>query len=155
MAISATVKRSRSRIRSKSHANGNPLPPAYLRLVKRFRLRPVRSDDELDQATALVDALLSRKEPLLPEEEEYLEVLSDLIEQYENDQVAIPDVSAADLLRFLIEQRHVTQQTVAREIGIANSTLSALLTDHRAMTRKHMEAFARYFGVAPAVFLPG
>ena len=53
------------------------------------------------------------------------------------------------------DQRGVTQQTVAAEAGIANSTLSAVLTGHRALTLKHVEKLAAYFGVEPAVFLPG
>ena len=59
------------------------------------------------------------------------------------------------MLRFLIDQRGVTQQTVSKETGIANSTITALLKGGREMTRKHIETFARYFGVEPAAFLPG
>jgi HTH-type transcriptional regulator/antitoxin HigA len=123
--------------------------------VEQFRLRPLQSADELTQAIALVDHLVSRKEPLLPEEEDYLEVLSDLIEQYEDRHEPVPDVSAAALLRFLIEQRGVTQQTVAKETGIANSTISAVLNGDRELTRQHIEKLAAYFGAEPAVFLPG
>ncbi len=50
-----------------------PLPPAYLRLLEQFRLRPFRTEEVLDQAIALVDHLISRRQPLLPEEEDYTE----------------------------------------------------------------------------------
>jgi HTH-type transcriptional regulator/antitoxin HigA len=99
--------------------------------------------------------LTNRLEALRVEEQEYLDVLSDLVEQYEQEHLPVADVSAADILRFLIEQRGVTQQSVARETGIANSTISAVLKGGRELTRRHIESLAAYFGVEPAVFLPG
>jgi hypothetical protein len=41
------------------------------------------------------------------------------------------------------------------ETGFANSTITAQLQGGRAMTRRHIETFARYFRTAPALFLPG
>jgi HTH-type transcriptional regulator/antitoxin HigA len=139
----------------KAPPNQRSLPPAYLRLVEQFRLRPLQNAAELNQAIALVDHLVSRKEPLLPEEEDYLEVLSDLIERYEDRHEPVPDVSAVAMLRFLIDQHGVTQQTVAKETGIANSTISAVLNGDRELTRRHIEKLAAYFGAEPVVFLPG
>ena len=137
---------------------GKPVPKAYLRLVERFLLRPIGNDPELDEALALADELFDRPN-LLPEEQQYLDVLCDLIKAYEDLVCPIRDVSAAEMLRFLIDQRGVTQQTVAKETGVANSTLTALLKEGRPggrdMTRRHIETFARYFGVEPAVFLSG
>jgi hypothetical protein len=42
---------------------------------------------------------------------------------------------------------------MAGETGIANSTITALLQGGRAMTRRHIETFARYFRIPPALFL--
>ena len=131
-----------------------PIPRAYRRLLERFLLRPIENDQELAEATALAEELFDRPN-LLPEEEQYLDVLGDLIQAYEDKICPIRDVSAAEMLRYLIDQRGVTQQTVSKETGIANSTITALLKENREMTRKHIETFARYFGVEPGVFLPG
>jgi HTH-type transcriptional regulator/antitoxin HigA len=128
---------------------------AYLRLVGQFRPRPIRSAGELNQAVAVVDNLLSRKQALLPEEEDYLEVLSELIERYEDEQEPVHDISGADMLRFLIEQRGLSQQQLAREVGIANSTISAVLNGRRELTLPHITTLAAYFSTEPAVFLPG
>jgi HTH-type transcriptional regulator/antitoxin HigA len=133
---------------------GSIIPKRYLRLLAKFRLRPITSDQELEEAE-LVAGELDDHDDLSPEEEQYLDVLCRLIEAYEDEHHPIPDVSAGEMLRFLIEQRRVTQQTVSRETGIANSTITALVKGQREMTRKHIETFARYFGAQPAVFLPG
>ena len=153
----------RARRRVKSAASGvvrndarkSSLSSAYRKLIERFPLRPLQNDADLDEAIAVIDALLSRREPLLPDEDAYLEVLSDIVERYEDEHVHIPDVDAAEILRYLIEVKEVTQQTVAAATGISNSTISALLARKREMTRKHLEKLGAYFCVDPAVFLPG
>src|SRR4051812_43428590 len=130
------------------------IPKAYLRLMGRFLLKPIGNEQELAEAMTLADELFDRPD-LLPEEEQYLEVLCNLMETYEDEHQPTPDVGAAEVLRFLIDQRGVTQQALSRETGIANSTITALLKESREMTWQHIEALSRYFGVEPSVFLSG
>lgn len=132
-----------------------PIPAAYLQLMHRFLLRPIQSDLELAEAAEVADDLAAREEGLRQEERAYFDVLCHLIEKYEDEAAALPDVGGAAMLRFLIEQRGVTQQTVAAEAGIANSTLSAVLKGSRRLNLDHIEKLAPYFDVEPTVFLPG
>src|SRR5438309_5021370 len=74
----------------------------YFELVKAFPLRPLRSDRELDRAVEVIDDLLDRP-TLQAAERDYLEVLSGLVEQYEEKHHPIAPVSDADLLAHLIE----------------------------------------------------
>lgn len=67
----------------------------------------------------------------------------------------IPDVDAGEMLWHLMEARGVTQHKVALDTGIADSTLSAIRSGQRTLTRRHIEKLASYFGVEPGVFLPG
>jgi HTH-type transcriptional regulator / antitoxin HigA len=128
------------------------LTASYLALIRRFPLRPITSEAELDRATALVNELLDR-DRLDAAEDDYLDVLSDLIERYENKHHPIEDVSADEMLAFLIEQKGVTQAGAARGAGIAESTVSEVLSGKRQLTRKQIEKLASYFHVSPAVFL--
>ena len=124
----------------------------YLELAREFLLRPLRSDDDLDAAVAVVDGLIDRDE-LSPAEQDYLDVLSDLVEAYETKNVPIDPVGDADLLRFLIEDRGETQTQAAAGAGIAVSTISEVLSGKRKLNRKQIEKLARYFHVEPGVFL--
>lgn len=56
----------------------------YLDLILQFPLRPIRSDEELDEAIRMVDSLLDRRD-LVQGEKDYLDVLGDLIERYESE----------------------------------------------------------------------
>src|SRR5438552_11200249 len=103
---------------------------AYLELIKQFSLRPLRSERDLDQAIKIVDRLAVKKS-LERSERDYLDVLSDLIERYENEHHAIEPLTDDEMLRFLIEQSRRSQIHLAQETGIANSTISAVLSGKR------------------------
>lgn len=124
----------------------------YFRLVRKFPLRPIANDEQLDRAIEVLNPLLLR-EDLTQDEQGYVDVLSDLIEKYED--VAIPEgpVSDADILAHLIEAKGVTQHKVALATGIAESTISSLLKGRRRLNRKHLVTLAAYFHVSPDVFL--
>lgn len=124
----------------------------YLELIRQHPLRPIRSEDELVRAIAIIDSLIDRDE-LAPDEEDYLDILGDIVEKYETEHHPMPPVSDAEMLRHLIDARDTTQARVAEETGIAESTISAILTGKRGLNRKHIEALARHFKVNPAVFL--
>ena len=124
---------------------------SYLVLIHRFPLRAIRNDRELDAAIALVDELLDR--PMLDEgEDDYLDVLGNLVEDYEESVHPIEPASDAAMLESLLTDRGQTQLHVAAATGIANSTLSNVLHGKRQLTRDHIRRLAKHFKVDPAVF---
>jgi HTH-type transcriptional regulator/antitoxin HigA len=124
----------------------------YLELVAAFPLRPIHSDEELVQAIAMIDSLLV-KENLHVDEEDYLDVLTDLVEKFETENDPFPTVSEADMLRHLIEARAITQTKLAEDTNIAISTISSVLSGKRGLTRDQIATLSRYFKVSPAVFI--
>jgi len=126
----------------------------YIELVRRFPLRPLRNDKDLDAAIIVIDDLLNRH-TLVDAEHDYLEVLGDLVESFESKAVPIQSVGDSDMLRFLIEQNRSTQTMVASGAGIAESTISKILAGKRFLNRDHIVKLARYFSVSPAVFFAG
>src|SRR5262249_15669141 len=110
-----------NKMSSRTRAGNNR--DVYLDLVLRFPLRPIRSDEELDEAIQVIDSLVDR-EQLVQEEKDYLDVLSDLVERYEAEAHPIEPVSDDVLLRHLMEAKQVTQSETARGTGIAVSTIS-------------------------------
>ncbi len=123
----------------------------YLELVLQFPLRPLRSDEELDEAIKMVDSLLTQK-ALAPEEDDYLEVLSDQVERYETEEYPMAPVSDGEMLRHLIEAKGVSQTEVAKGTGIVDSTISEVLSGKRSLKREHIGKLAKYFNVPPTVF---
>jgi HTH-type transcriptional regulator / antitoxin HigA len=125
---------------------------SYLALIERLPLRPIRSEAELEKATSIMNELLDR-DKLDEGARDYLDVLGDLVERYEEEHYAMEPVSEQETLRFLIEQRGVTQAQTANMAGIAESTISAVLSGKRQLTRNQIEKLAAYFHVSPGLFL--
>ena len=117
-----------------------------------FPLRPLRDDADLERAIGVINALLDRDE-LDPAQEDYLVVLGDIVRKYESEQHPLPVVSAAEILRHLIEARSISQTALAEGTGIAESTISDILSGRRGLNLKHVTALARFFHVGPAVFI--
>jgi HTH-type transcriptional regulator / antitoxin HigA len=125
---------------------------AYLTLIRRFPLRPIRTDAELDAASRLIDELADRDD-LSPAELDYLDVLGDLVEKYEDEHVEMPQVSDAVMLRSLMDEKGVRQADVVRGTGISKTVLSLVLNGKRDLTREHIATLSKYFEVDPAAFL--
>ncbi len=124
----------------------------YLDLVRQLPLRPLRTESDLDAAIAVIDALIDRPALTTPEQD-YLDVLSDLVEAYEAETVPMQPVGDADLLRFLIEQQGISQAAAGHGAGIAESTISEVLAGKRKLNRAQIAKLARYFHVEPGAFL--
>jgi HTH-type transcriptional regulator/antitoxin HigA len=133
-------------------SNASSISDRYFKLVRAFPLRRLRTDADLARANEMIDALLSQDERSR-DEEDYLDVLADLVETYEDEAHPLPEITDADMLRHLIKSRRVTQAEVVDSTGIAKSTLSQILAGRRSLNRNHITALARFFSVSPAVFI--
>ncbi len=123
----------------------------YLELLRRFPLRPIRSDDELNVAISVIDSLIDQSKLTQPEDD-YLDVLGDLVEAYEDIHIPMGNCSDADMLQFLLESHRVSQSQAAKDAGIAESTISEVLSGKRKLNRSQIGKLAKYFHVEPGVF---
>lgn len=123
----------------------------YLDLVRTFPLRPITTGGQLRRAHQVAEAL-EAKGKLSRDERDYLEVLGDLIEKYEDRAIKVDPVSDGEMITFLIGLKKVTQSIVAKETGIPGSVLSNILHGKRRLNRGQIGKLADYFGVDPTVF---
>lgn len=80
-------------------------------------------------------------------------MVGDYIERFEDEHVEIPQVSDAEMLRSLMDERGVKQVDVGRGTGISKTVLSLVLNGKRTLTRDHIMILSKYFGVNPSSFL--
>jgi HTH-type transcriptional regulator / antitoxin HigA len=132
-----------------------PAKPKYLALVRKFPLRPIRSEEENEAALAVLGALgeRQRKGALAPEEHDYIAVLAKLVEEYENSAYPRGPVTGSAMLAHLIEAKGISQAQLAAETGVAQSTMSQFVRGSRPLGHKHIRLFARYFRVDPSLLV--
>ena len=123
---------------------------SYLALVRDFPLASIKSDEHLQEAGRVMDALLARGE-LEEGELTYLDALSDLVETYEDQYHAIEPASDADMLRHLMEVRGLSQIQLSRDTGLPKSTISEVLAGKKPFSRQMIRKLADYFQVAVSV----
>lgn len=123
----------------------------YLELVLAFPLRPIRTERELDDATDVIHSLIDLERPSGPERD-YLGVLTDLVEAYEAEHYPDEPVSDADMLQHLLEIKGLSQATAAKGAGIAESTISEVLSGKRTLNRRQIGKLAKFFAVRAGVF---
>jgi HTH-type transcriptional regulator / antitoxin HigA len=137
--------------RSTGNAQAGPGRDRYLELVLKFPLRPLRTEEELIHAIEMIDSLIIRGD-LERGEQDYLDVLTDIVEKYEANEQPMAPVSDAVMLRHLIDARQITQSKLAADVKISMSTISEVLSGKRQLNRNHITALSEYFRVSSSVF---
>lgn len=125
----------------------------YLELIRSFPLRPIRSEADLDRAESVLNRLLDA-DTLSAAEQDYLEILGNLIEEYEKKARPMNPLPPHQMLAMSIETKNVTQTEVARATGIPISTISELLSQRREFNVSHIEKLCAYFKLTPSAFIP-
>jgi HTH-type transcriptional regulator/antitoxin HigA len=82
---------------------------------------------------------------------ELLEIVGDLIEDYEALHPSLPIPTGLDGLTFLMEQ-HGLRQADLPEIG-SQGVVSEILSGRRELNLRQIRALSERFGVSPATFI--
>lgn len=81
-----------------------------------------------------------------------LDIVSTLIEEYEDRTSPLQDATPRDVLKFLMEQHGLKQSELKKEIG-SQGVVSEILAGGREINVRQARALAKRFGVSPAVFV--
>jgi HTH-type transcriptional regulator/antitoxin HigA len=117
-------------------------------------LRPIRSEAEYDRTVALMNYLLD----VVGDKEGHalaglLDLVGELVEDYESSHLAIEPSEPREVLRYLIEIRGLKQGDLAQIVPQSN--LSAILAGKRKISATLAGKLGRFFKVSPAIFVPG
>jgi len=115
-------------------------------------LLTVRNEREYNAAVKRLNELLdeigdNEKHPLYS----LLDTLGTLVHAYEEEHYPIPDVTGAEVLRFLIDEHGLTQSDLP-EVG-SQGVVSEILSGKRELNVRQIRSLAHKFGVSSAVFV--
>ena len=116
----------------------------------RERLRMIRTEEDLKWALKEVDRL-GDAEPGSPEAD-HLEILTILIEKYENDHFPMDTPDPVDMILFTMEQRKLKQKDLIPYIGSA-SKVSEVLSRKRQINIRMARALHKGLGIPAEVFM--
>ncbi|MBK7423874.1 MAG: helix-turn-helix domain-containing protein [Propionivibrio sp.] len=117
-------------------------------------LRPIRTEDEYDRTVSLMNCLVD----IVGDQEDHplsglLDLVSELVEDYDKSHYVIEASEPKEILRYLIELRGLKQGDLAEIVPQGN--LSAILSGKRKISATLAGKLAKFFSISPAVFVPG
>ena len=124
--------------------------PLYARLLNRTLPKVIRTEAENERYTETLYAL-QQKGSLRREERELADLLTLLIEDFEERRYRLPRASPVRALSFLMEQHNLKQRDLAEIFG-ARSTVSEVLSGKRELTKQQIRRLSERFHVSPEIF---
>ena len=110
----------------------------------------ITSEKQYDEYISVL-AELERRDDLTVAEENFAELLTLLIESYEDKNYEIADASPVDVLRELMSANDLRQKDLASLLG-SESVVSEVLSGKRELNKRQIEKLSKRFSVSPAVF---
>lgn len=124
---------------------------AYGQLLKRTLPHVIHSDEECERLTEELMRLDDIASPS-PEEREVAELLTVLVEEYEERRYPIQKANPHQVLRHLMEARNLTQKDLWKLFG-SKGIASEVLNGKRSISKTHAKKLAQFFHVGADLFI--
>ncbi len=124
--------------------------PIYGKLLAKALPRVIQSEAENDRymETLLV---LEQKDTLTPEEKDLADLLTLLIEDFEEKHYQLPKASPLEAISFLMDQHGLKQKDLIDVFGTP-SIVSEVLSGKRDLNKDHISRLSKRFRVSPELF---
>ena len=114
--------------------------------------RVIHNDDELEVYTDALFQLTALDNPSRAEMEA-IELLTLLVERYEQEHYPIPVADPVSVVRLLIEKQNLTQRDLIPQFG-SESAVSMFMTRQRNLTLEQVRKLSTRFKLPADVFIP-
>ena len=111
----------------------------------------IHNDKELEAYTEALFKLTALENPS-PSEMEAIELLSLLVERYEDEYWPITEFDPVSLVRYLIEKGNLTQRDLIPEFG-TESAVSMFLSGQRNLSLEQIRKLSKRFKLSADVFI--
>jgi HTH-type transcriptional regulator/antitoxin HigA len=125
--------------------------PEYEALLRKVPPKVIRTEKENEAYTEILYELDQRSAKLTAPERELAELLTLLIEDFEEKRYRLPRGKPTDVLRFLMEQHNLLQKDLVDVFG-TRSIVSEILSGKRELNKEQIGRLSARFHVSPEVF---
>ena len=125
--------------------------PEYGALLKKVAPKVIRTERENEAYTEVLYELDRRSKSLTAAEKELADLLTLLIEDFEEKRYPIPRAKPVDIVRFLMEQHSLLQKDLVDVFG-TRSIVSEVLSGKRELNKEHIARLSARFHVSPEIF---
>lgn len=125
----------------------------YRRLLLRVTPTSIGSEAENERVLCIIEELMAKGEAKLsPEEDALIELLTQLVENFEKRAYPRQKSDPAQLVRFLLDQRGLKPADLAAVMG-SRGRVSDILSGRRSISKEQAKRLGEFFHVSPALFI--
>jgi HTH-type transcriptional regulator/antitoxin HigA len=124
----------------------------YANLLANTLPKVIETEAECVRVEKIVGELLKKGDRLSPEEDKLLDLLSDLIENYEDKVYPIEDAPPNEMLKFLMRENNLKQGDLLRIFG-SSGIASEVVNGKRSISKAQAKKLAEYFKVSVELFI--
>jgi len=125
----------------------------YGRLLAETLPAVITNESEYDRVASLMNKLAAiREDRITPEQERLLDLLTLLIEAYDEEHYQIPDAAPHEDIQLLMQERGLRNKDLEPALGSRGVT-SEVISGKRKPSKTQIKKLAEFFGVAPEVFI--
>jgi HTH-type transcriptional regulator / antitoxin HigA len=128
------------------------VPKTYAGLAAWHMPRPLRDKAEYENAVEIVDQLAGHD--LNADQDDYLDLLSDLVAAYEDEHVKpLRKIGGVEALKYILKENAQTGDDLAALLKVERSVAYRILKGTRNLTADHIRVLAKRFQVSADLFL--
>lgn len=127
------------------------ISPEYQALLRKVPPKVIRTEKDNEAYTQVLYELDQRSKTLTPAEQQLAELLTLLIEDFEEKRYRLPRAKPLEVLRFLMQQHGLLQKDLADVFGTP-SIVSEVLHGKRELNKEHIARLSARFHVSPELF---
>ena len=112
----------------------------------------IETDFELERVESIITTLLNKGERISPEEGKLLDLLSDLVEAYEDEHYPIPKAEPNEILKMLMYEHDLKQSDLLDVFG-SSGIASEVVNGKRSISKAQAKKLAERFKVSVELFI--
>ncbi|MDE0861470.1 MAG: hypothetical protein OSA93_15005 [Akkermansiaceae bacterium] len=140
-------------MKTKQPASFQALPKDYDALCRKFLPRPIHDKIAYQNTAEVADTFAGLEDQMTGDQNDYFDLLCDLIEKYDRESLPPLKVSAVALLRHLAQEHRLTGADISRILGKSAPLGRMILRGERSITADHAITLARHFGLRADAFI--
>jgi HTH-type transcriptional regulator/antitoxin HigA len=99
-----------------------------------------------------IEELMDKGDRMTPEELAVVELMTELVEAFEDENYQIHDAEPHEVLQHLMEANDLKQADLVEVLGSRGHT-SDIVNGKRGISKEHAKALGKFFNVSPGLFL--
>lgn len=109
----------------------------------------IKDKNQYNKYCNILEELITRNDKMSEEE---IELLTLLIEKWDNEQSSLNDLDPVELLKALMSEHKLNSKDLTDILGLTKGTISKILNYHKGLSKDTIRKLSDYFKVSQEAF---